>query len=328
MALCGEHRSHQLLGRRWCPAGTHLVIATRESESAGHLLRVSTFRGTQLLGSFTLGGGCCFKAVSAGACSIFAEPYKLDRSGLSGVLAATPDGTITARHIMVPCTRWQLSGDGSSLLGVSRTGEALYVCPAAAGMQTIDLRRTVGLPGFKRSSFGTRISSRDGLAIVTKFTNSHSELLFVDLAGLRVVHRQALPPRSVCDIAQGSRSAALWDYDCGLQTTVVATGTDAEAGRQLFVVPGGDFECVAWNALGRHLAVASIGRVTVYDGLSGAALASWSTSAAAESRLQLSSVRWLPDGAGLVCMVQARSEGFTKVSCVLLRFAGSAERGL
>ena len=312
-----------MLGCRWCPAGTHLAVATCEPESAGHLLRVSTFQGTQLLGSFTQCGLHCLEGAFAGVASIFYS-LTVSKEGAvrASVLAATMDGTVTARHDMAPCSSWQLSGDGCSLLGVSRTGEALFVCPAAAAMQTISL----GRPANEPPSMASRVSSRDGLAIVT-CDNPHPELLFVDLAGLRVGHRQALPLHCL-DIAQGSRSAALWSTRTSGQTTVVATSTGAEAGRQLFVVPGGELECVAWDALGRHLAVASTDRVTVYDGLSGAALASWSTSAAAELRLQLSSVRWLPDVAGLVCMVQARSEGFTNVSFGLLRFASSALRGL
>ena len=316
-----------MLGCRWCQAGTHLVVATREPGKAAYPLRISTFQGTQLLGSFTLGGDCWFMAVSAGACSIF---FELDYDDVniptaSSVLATTLDGTVTARHDMVPCWHWRLSGDSSSLLGVSGTDEALYVCPAAAGMQTIGLGRAASEPPRKDSDF--RVSSRDGLAIVACPYGPHPELLFVDLAGLRVVHRQALPPQCL-DIAQGSRSAALWTSCTSGQTTIVATSTGAEAGRQLFVVPGGELECVAWDALGRHLAVASTDRVTVYDGLSGAALASWSTSAAAELRLQLSSVRWLPGSAGLVCEVKACSARRIKKSCVLLRFAGSAQRGL
>ena len=152
----------------------------------------------------------------------------------------------------------------------------------------------------------------------------------MDLAGLRVVHRQALPPHCL-EVAQGSRSAALWEsFNMYEQTTVVATGMLAEAGRQLFVVPGGNPKCVAWDALGRHLAVISADRVvSVYDGLSGAALAHWTSSPALRTRLRLSSVRWLPDGAGLVCEVPNHTapvgRRFTLSGVQLLRFAGSAQ---
>ena len=192
------------------------------------------------------------------------------------MLAATLDGTLTARHDTVPCASWQVSGDGNSLLGVSLAGVALFVCPAAAGMQTIDLGSTAG----EVRRIPSRVSSRGGRAIVTCCYHHHPKLLFVDLSGLRVVHRQALPAGCL-NIAQGSRSAALWDYTSPCmsgQIPVLATGTGAEAGRQLFVVPRGNHGHVAWDALGRHLAVVSVDRVvSVYDGLSGAVLASWST---------------------------------------------------
>ena len=328
MALCDEQWAQHMLGRRWCPAGTHLVIGTRNPKDAGRLLHVSTFQGTQLLGSFMQGEGCNIREISAGASSIF---FELLHRGPSlslcktSVLAATLDGTVTARHDTVPCIRWQLNRDDSSLLGVSCTGRALFVCPAAAGMQTIDL----GRPASEGPSKASGVSSRDGLAIVTCPNKPHPELLFVDLAGLRVVHRQALPP--LCQhIAQSSRFAALWWPHSNGQTTVVATGMGAEAGRQLFMVPGGDIECVAWDALGRHLAVISADRVvTVYDGLSGIALACWSSSPTVEARLPLISVRWLPDSAGLVCGVLSHPQAVwycEKVSGVrLLRFAGSAQ---
>ena len=314
-----------MLGRRWCPDGTHLVVATREP---GFHLRISTFHGTQLLGSFTRAANCRLEAVSARASSIFVGLYEttgVPRTLQSRVHPATPDGTVTARHDVVPCSRWQLSGDGSSLLGVSSTMEAIFVCLAAAGMQTIDLGRSASEPPSK----GSRVSSRDGLAIVACRKNPNPELLFVDLAGLCVVHRQALPPQCL-DIAQGSRSAALWKSRTSGQTTVVATSTGAEAGRQLFVVPGDELECVAWDALGRHLAVISPERwLSVYDGLSGAALAFWSSSPAVETRLPLVSVRWLSGSAGLMCGVlshpQAGRTGAQVSGVRLLRFAGSAQ---
>ena len=110
---------------------------------------------------------------------------------------------------------------------------------------------------------------------------------------------------------------------------VVATGTGAEAGRQLFVVPGGDADCVAWDALGRHLAVISADWVvSVFDGLSGAVLAHWSSSPDVETRFPLISVRWL-FGGGLVCGVLSHPHAVRwrdKLSGVrLLRFAGSVQ---
>ena len=196
LTLSSHHRPHQVLGRRWCPAGTHLVVTTRGGPgSARHLTRVSTFQGAELLGSFKQNGGRYLAGVSAGASTIYLVLYP--RQG-SIVLAATPEGTVTARHETGPGF-WRylaLSIDGSSLLGVSGTGETIYVCPAAAAMQTISLGRSASQP----QSMKFRVSSRDGLAIVTCFShrsfqsnNDQAELLFVDLAALRVVHRQGLP---------------------------------------------------------------------------------------------------------------------------------------
>ena len=211
------------------------MVTAHEDHSTGRLQRISTYTGTQLLGSFTQAGDCSLRAVSAGASTLFLVSYQ-DFPQSTGVLALTCHGTVRAEHASLPCARWHASADSSSLLAVSTAGNVLFVCSAAASLQTIGLDR----PTAPHLVVPT-VSSRSGLAVIS-LCGPSPEVLFVDLTAQHVQHRQAPPlQQQACysdilpfQIAQGRHSVALCCGQADAQTRVLATSTPLEAGKQLF----------------------------------------------------------------------------------------------
>ena len=297
-------------------------MVTRD-DGAGHVRRVSIFtRASQLLGSFTQAGPCRLGDVAGGAATLFlvlgAEHQH--STGRSCILAAAPDGTVTARHGMVQATSWQPSSECEHLLAVSGAGNTLFVCSAAADMQIIDLERPAA-----SADVLCAVSSRNGLAVVS-LGGSSPEVLLVDLREQRVRHRQAPPQQSGSDdkmpfqIAQGCQSVALLRGSGeGVQVRVLATSLGPEAGRQLFMIPG---KSAAWDCLGRFVAVRlpSAQALSIHDGLSGACLAYW---AVPHPVCLLRSVQWVLDGVALRTSEPGRS-GNDRLGTVLLTFAGPA----
>ena len=275
----------------WCPTGQHLALATQEHRAAS--LRVSIFRGTQLVASFLeplAHGEACSRdslLVSDGAAVVFLLVRTLDGSR---VVAATAQGTVTARHPAVKFSSTALL-DCGQLLATPRDGDKLCVF-SASSMQEISLDTA--------DSHWSHVSSWGCQAAVVMSNREQVVLLLVDLVQYVVQHRTTMSddPREypVEGLAHGAHAAAVLVYDD--HVSVIAT-SGGEVGRELFSCSGDNF---AWDPLGQFLAVSYMGSgsagrgVRILDGATGAKLALWRPDA------QVQYPRWLADGRGLVVM--------------------------
>ena len=286
----------------WCPTGQHLALATQEHRGAS--LRVSTFRGTQLVGSFLeplAHGEACSRdslLVSDGAAVVFLLVRTLDGSR---VVAATAQGTVTARHPAVKFSSTALL-DCGQLLATPWDGDRLCVY-SASGVQEISLHTA--------DSHWSHVSGWGCQAAAVMCSREQVVLLLVDLVRHVVQHRTTLSddPREypVEGLAHGAHAAAVLVYDDSV--SVIAT-SGGEVGRELFSCSGDNF---AWDPLGRFLAVSYMGSgsagrgVRILDGATGAKLALWRPDA------QVQYPRWLADGRGLVVMTSFSFwEGFRR----------------
>ena len=291
----------------WCPTGQYLVLATQGYPAAPRALQVSTFRGTQLVGSFLepLAHGETRSRhalhsllVSDGAAVVFLLVRTLDGSR---VVAATAQGTVTARHPAVKFSSTALL-DCGQLLATPRDGDKLCVF-SASSVQEISLHTA--------DSHWSHVSGWGCQAAMVMSNREKVVLLLVDLVRHVVQHRTTLSddPREypVEGLAHGAHAAAVLVYDD--HVSVIAT-SGGEVGRKLISCSGDHF---AWDPLGRFLAVSYMGSgsagrgVRVFDGATGAQLALWRRDA------QLQSPRWLADSGGLVVMTTTTLwEGFRR----------------
>ena len=297
----------------WTPTGQHLVLVS--SEGAGFYpsgVRVSTFCGTQLVGSFAepLADGEEYASLCI---SDDAASMLLTVSAGNGdrVMVSTAQG-VTARHAVAP-TSWSVTPlqDGQ-FLRASLAGDRLFICSAAC-VQEISLQRA---PAADLTS--VQVDSWGGQASVLLLTPASRTLLFVDLVQKRVQLVVQLPheagrPCNYISAVHGARAVAVRPPEGPLPTLVLATSGTA-MGRELFRCLGGE---AVWDPLGRFLAVAKRRSVRVLDGTMGAVLATW------PAHGQPYDLRWLPDSSGLVLDVFMRESG--SVSWCVLRF-GSAVR--
>ena len=302
----------KLLELQWSPSGQRLVLVTRERSRASRSVRVSTFEGARLVGSFVeplLTGRerFCSLDISQDATTML---LTLRYGGMSRVVAGSAQGSIAARHPRVPIASRTAPLDGGRLLAVSSAGDRLYVC-SAAGVRELGLHRAAAVHD------RVLVSSRGRLATVVLGSSSGlNELLLVDLMRQGVQQSCELQaarlagssaPLLVRSLAQGAHAVALrFPHD---QIGVIAS-SGGDFGRELFRCEG---SCPQWDPSGgRFLAVArDCDGLHVLDGTSGAVLASWHANAV------LSQLRWLPDSRGIA--VHLETVAFT--SCCVLRFA-------
>ena len=300
-------RSGEILQAEWSPCGQQLVLVSQEGTSAlPRTLRVSTFRGTQLVGSFL--EPLKDKEERYPDVHILDEaPTMLltvsSRSG-SRVVASTPQGGVIARHPRVLTARSTATLDGGRILRASAEGDRLFIYSATC-VQEISLGRAPAQHDLVLvSSWGSLVS-----VLLRKFPAraraGQSALLLVDLVQQEVQHSVTLPLDGRGYLAQGAHAVAAVG---GGRVTVVGSAGKA-MGRKLFSCPG---QYPRWDSLGMFLAVAKDdGGLCVLHGASGAAVASFTF------RPHWSALRhrWLPDSQGLVVDMPYMCP------CCVLRFA-------
>ena len=293
-----------LVEQCWSPDGQHLVLVSLEdagADDASESLRVSSFKGTKLVGSLleplTAEESFGSLHVSDNTPTFFVTVRSVR---MSRVLAGTAQGAVTAaRH---PSAQLALSTahlEGGRLLAASAHGDRLYVY-SAFGVQEISLDRAQAV------GMIVLVSSWGDLAAVVLSNyaqDSPHQLALVDLACPSAQHCCQLPqrPSKASSVAQGACSVAV----CMAYMTVsVFAPLGGEVGwLELFRVPGRE---AGWNALGRFLAVINQHQVHIFDGLTGAPLACWN---ATPKPVVYFSMRWLPDSRGLVALASAADGG-------------------
>ena len=285
---CGQL---QILASGWSPSGQHLVLVSEKgARICPRSLRISTYRGAQLVGSFLEPledgelGAPEVHVLDDAACLLL---MLFAGSASNRLVASTPLGVVTARH-RAETVRCTAALDAGRILRAAPAGNRLCIFPAFC-VQEISLQRDPA-PHCK-----VQVSCWGGTATVLTSSQSWSkDLLFVDVVRQEVQHLARLTMGTCHQLAQGARSVALADRD---QISVL-TCAGKDLGRELFRCQGG---CPVWDALGRFLAVMENLElhpcVSVLDGLTGvpvAAAAVWP----AYQRLQ--QLRWLPDSRGFV----------------------------
>ena len=301
----------------WSPTGRHLVIVSEDgSETPPSCVRISTFRGTQLVGSFR-------EPLENGEAPQADVHFLEDEAALllavwssrgHRMVACTPQGVVTARHPRVLTTYSAASLDSGRILRASQAGDRLCICSATC-VQEILLQRSPA------PQHHVAVSCWGGAATVLLVSDSQAtavELLFVGLERQAVQHSVARPACIRCnDLKQGARSVAL----AGLEQVQVVSCSGKDVGRELFRCQG---RSPAWNSLGRFLAVLqkTDGHqcVSVLDGLTGAPVAALAVWPAYKG---LEWLRWLPDSSGMeVQKMGAADAGDGVLSWSILGFAG------
>ena len=303
----------------WSSSSQHLVIVSCEgSRWSPSGVRLSTFQGTQLVGTFVEPLASSEQHIRfAGSLHLLGEAptifLTLFTASGSRVLASSAQGTVTARHERARTSRNTVPLEGGRILCASSAGDRLYTC-SPSGTQEISLRRA------SSDLRATWVSCWGDLASVLLCGPAGRAyvLLLVDLTQQRVQHVLELPsPPGTCRMlpwhTQGAHAVALQaaetsKADVAIHVVAISGTTH---GKELFRCPG---RLPAWDALGRFLAVASKHEgMHVLDGSTGAPLASW------PHHRGPSILRWLPDSGGLAAGAYA---GADSLSWCIVRFAG------
>ena len=251
----------------------------------------SIYKGPQLIATFMQPSSYILVAASAEA-----SVLHFVHDNWSSIRTVLRDGTLVAEHHVDPISlsRWtwksKLNRDGSFLASAA-SGERLYVCSADGSLQAIGL----GRPAVPANQICIRASNCDALAAVC-IIGQQAEVLFVDLAQQRVMHRHDLPSTAIGHANWGedldlalSRCSLAFCHSESHETRVLASdGTGAG-----FVLP--DAFSPSWDQLGTFLAVMTPAGVRVYTA-SGKPLASLSR-LSAEACAEL---HWQPDSSELM----------------------------
>ena len=304
--------------RRWCAAGTHLIVTSSVArQEYPHLVltssaarqesckRYSTFEGTQLVASFTLSAAGNLISVAPAAAAIYFAMH--DRP--AGLLVADRSGAILARHAVAWISEYTLHLSSSgSLLFLSEDHDVLSICSATGSLRSI---RLLG------GSLGYRAACSSWGGLASAVVGSKCKLHFVDLDTGRLVRTHPLDndiwledrPMQELSLAQGMRSVAVgmffgWTDQVTVdQVTVLST----LHGNVLFKVMG---RLACWDVTGNFLAVtvppnskhcALCDGVSVHDGMSGACMVTWSMQPVPHCVGSVVSLRWLPSSASLLC---------------------------
>ena len=307
LTLPGNER-HVILQLYWSPSSQHLGVLTLEGDAHRGALRVSTFQGTQLVGSFVqpfrATGRVCFWAHLDDAATTFLE---LHSSHASKVIIGTAQGAMAARHTCAKLTHDTALLSSSRLLAACAAGDRLCIISASC-VQEISLLFASAKPAH------VLVSSWDGQAAVSLglWTGS-TPVCLVDLQqqGVQRFELSGLAEaRGVRRIAQGAHAVAAELVGDHI-SVVVSSGRDM--GKELFRCSGSRPQ---WDSLGRFLAVAVDDHgVLVLDGASGARLAAWHIPEIVERLL------WSPDSCGLVVQTITSSSS----SWCVLRFADGVQ---
>ena len=289
--------SDQLLRVEWSPTGQHLVLLTSQSNAAGSGMRVSTYRGALLVGSFVepLAGGdnVIDLHITDDAATMLLSVGAVGQC--SRVLACTVQGTVTARHLSAPTAQHAAALGNGRLLTAPTSGESLFIYSASCAQQ-ISLSRPPAR--YLKVSLSGRGATASVLLISRDSAVAHV-LVVVDLVQCCVRHcvevREDYKDSSRWTIAQGARSVALTLEDIG-KMVVFATAGEQE-GKQLWEGMCGGCDA-AWDDMGNFLALVRFREVLVLAGASGTPLASMRL----HPKAVLSSLGWLPDSAGLVVL--------------------------
>ena len=296
---------------RWCSTSQRVVLVSRERTPAGPGVRVSTFEGTQLVGSHLepLGAGEFLRHlhVSNDAATML---LTLRSAGSSRVVACTAEGVVTVRHPSAQLAHKAAGLDGGRMLAASPAGDRLYIYSAVC-VREVSLHHAS-----LHSGVVPVLRSWGSLALVLLLNASGTvhELICVDLLRQEAQQHAQLvcPPNSLYHwnaVALGASAVAL---DLRDQQISVVTSLGRDIGRELFRCQANHFE---WHSLGRFLAVARHREgVHILDGVTGDAITSWQTSAWAYE------LRWSPDSHAIVMRTHGQ-EGKDSVGWYILRFA-------
>ena len=223
---------------QWCSTGQRVVLVSRERTPSCLAVRVSTFEGTQLVGSHleALAAEESFRIlhVSEDAATML---LTLRSAGGSRVVACTAEGAVTARHPSAHIASSTALLAGGCVLAASPIGDRLYIYSASC-VQEISLQDT-SAPSYVHPV--VRSWGSQALVLLVSPAGAPHALLCVDLA-LQQVQRLGdlvYPQNSLTSyspVAQGARSVAL-DLGNHQQVSIVAT-SGCEAGKELFRCQG------------------------------------------------------------------------------------------
>ena len=302
----------QVLGFQWRLTGLHLAVVTPESSAACCGVRVSTYRGAQLVGSFVEPLAerehyhslhLSDDAATMLLCVLSHSKQHCLRAyqSLLRVLACTVQGTVTARHLSAPTAQHAAALGNGRLLTVPTSGESLCIYSASCAAQISLQRCPAQCSEVLHSAYGATAS-----VLLLSWDGAHT-LVVVDLARCCVlccvdVQDGSYEPET-WSVAQGAHSVALVLED--LQQVVVFATSGEQLGQELFRSGG---HAAAWDGMGRFLAVARQQEgVVVLDAASWMPVASWEMDAKAvpdssPATSSASSLRWLPDSSGLAVL--------------------------
>ena len=284
----------QLLHLQWCSTGQRVVLVGHERTPGPPAVRVSTFEGTQLVGSHLepLTAGESWRSLHASddAATMLVT---LRSAGGSRVVACTAEGAVTARHpsAHIAFSTAPLDG-GDRLLAASTAGNRLHIYSASRAQQ-ISLHYASLHPPIVPI---LRSSGSQALVLLLNNRGTMHEFICIDLAQHEVQQHAELfyPPSGLSPwkyITLGARSVAL-DLGNHHQISVIAT-LGADFGKELFRCQGDHFQYDPF--LGRFLAVArNLGGVHILNGTTGEAITSWDSTAWAHE------LCWSPDGRAIV----------------------------
>ena len=305
--------NERMWARRWCPAGTHMILSCLErSPDSSELYQVSTYLGDQLISSFVRPSYCLVLAVAGGAVLHCVQTGRV-HGGQWCIRTVLCDGTLIAEHRAsgaVDCCK-MLTSNGN-LLAVASTGDMLFVCSADGHLQAISLGRPALQPG--QNMIIIQVSSCKGLAAVC-IIGEQPEVVFVDLAQQRVMHRHDLPEAADSnrvELAQSSCSLALCHHHFGVEPVIKVLAT-TETGPAWLL--SGAWR-PAWDVLGRFLAVLTPAGMSVYSASGPQVLACLTGLISGNLHAHM---YWLPDAGALMLVGRSRSEEYA-FSRFLLKF--------
>ena len=145
---------------RWCPTSQRVVLVSHEDIEGSSALRVSTFKDSQLVGSYLepLAALECFHSLhvsDAAAALLLIDD--LDSHAMVRVVASTAQGIVTARHpVAHPAGIGPL--EGSRILVASSACDRLFVFTASSA-QEVSLQRA------PQDSMGVLVSSWGQMAL-------------------------------------------------------------------------------------------------------------------------------------------------------------------
>ena len=308
--------AHTLLLRRGGPAllmcmssdGQRLVVLSGHDGGHNTCVQVSTFHGHALTGTLSVPKTAVERISSlhaaADAWFLVIRATHHGYIAVSRVLVGTLAGVLIASHPHVPARGWMCSAQDACLVGAATMGDALHICSAASGMQSVSLDTQ------PRLALELRVSLRGALAAVRSTGQGTDQVFWVDVRHMRVLHHLQLGPpdlstRYIGNIAAGASSVAIWAPGSGLVRVLAPAG--AGQGRQLFSHVGTSSrdEALACfdSVLGTYLALVSADlSIAIRHGVSGQLVALCALSdAGLQASLGLLELSWLPAGAGVVC---------------------------